>query len=104
MSESLSDYTWNASLGKKFLKNNVAELKLQAYDILNTRTGYNRSITDSYISRSYVNYMPRYFMLTFTYKIANYKGVASKSSNSNSGNNRREGGMGGPGGGGMPPM
>jgi hypothetical protein len=102
MSESLSDYTWNASLGKKFLKNNVAELKLQAYDILNTRTGYNRSITDSYISRSYVNYMPRYFMLTFTYKIANYKGVASKSSNS--GNNRREGGMGGPGGGGMPPM
>jgi hypothetical protein len=100
MSESLSDYTWNASLGKKFLKNNTAELKLQAYDILNTRSGYNRSITDSYISRSYVNYMPRYFMLTFTYKIANYKGVSSKSSSN--GDNRREG-MGGPGGG-MPPM
>jgi hypothetical protein len=100
MAESLSDYTWNASLGKKFLKNNTAELKLQAYDILNTRSGYNRSITDSYISRSYVNYMPRYFMLTFTYKIANYKGVSSKSSSN--GDNRREG-MGGPGGG-MPPM
>jgi hypothetical protein len=97
MPESITDYTWNASLGKKFLKNNAAELKLQAYDILNTRSGYSRSVTDSYISRSYINYMPRYFMLTFTYKIANYKGVSNKANNDD---NRQ----GGPGGGGMPPM
>jgi hypothetical protein len=102
MSESISDYTWNASLGKKFLKNNAAEIKLQAYDILNTRSGYSRSVGDTYITRSYVNYIPRYFMLSFTYKIANYKGVASKSSSQSSG--ERRGGMGGPGGGGMSPM
>jgi hypothetical protein len=101
MSESISDYTWNASLGKKFLKNNAAEIKLQAYDILNTRSGYSRSVGDTYITRSYVNYIPRYFMLAFTYKIANYKGVASKSSSKSSGEQR--GGMNGPGGG-MPPM
>jgi hypothetical protein len=41
-------------------------------------------------------------MLSFTYKIANYKGVASKSSSQSSG--ERRGGMGGPGGGGMSPM
>jgi hypothetical protein len=59
-------------------------------------------VGDTYITRSYVNYIPRYFMLSFTYKIANYKGVASKSSSQSSG--ERRGGMGGPGGGGMPPM
>jgi hypothetical protein len=31
-------------------------------------------VSDSYVSQSYTNFMPRYFLLTFTYKIANYKG------------------------------
>lgn len=91
------DWIWNASLGKKFLKNNAAEIKLQAYDILNSRSGYRRSVTDSYIRSSYTNYMPRYFMINFTYKIANYKGVAQSDSN----RSERGGHGGGPG---MPPM
>jgi hypothetical protein len=102
MSQSVTDYAWNASLGKKFLKKNQAEIKLQAYDILDSRKNYSRSVTDSYISRSYINYMPRYFMLTFSYKIANYKGVSSKSKESNGENRGNRSPQGGEPG--MPPM
>lgn len=74
MPHSEDEWVWNASIGKKFLKGNKAEIKLQAYDILNTRSGYNRSVSDSYIRVAHTNFMPRYIMLTFSYKIANYKG------------------------------
>ncbi len=77
MARNEDDWTWNASIGKKFGKNNAAEIKLQAYDILNSHNGYTRSVSDSYIRNSYVNYMPRYFMLNFSYKIAQYKGVGN---------------------------
>ncbi|MBO6013670.1 MAG: TonB-dependent receptor [Bacteroidales bacterium] len=74
MSQSEDEWIWNLSIGRKFLKQNKAELKLQVYDVLNTRSGFSRSVSDSYVSQSYTNFMPRYFLLTFTYKIANYKG------------------------------
>ncbi|MBR0037904.1 MAG: TonB-dependent receptor [Bacteroidales bacterium] len=74
MTQSEDEWIWNMSIGRKFLKQNKAELKLQVYDVLNTRSGYSRSVSDSYVTQSYTNFMPRYFLLTFTYKIANYKG------------------------------
>ena len=69
----VDEWVWNMSFGKKFLKKNAGEIKLQIYDVLNSRTGYSRSVGSNGITHSYNNYMPRYFMLTFTYKIANYK-------------------------------
>jgi len=73
MPESIDQWIWNASLGKKFLKGNKAEIKLQAFDILGSNKGYTRSVGDSNISTSYRNFMPRYFLLTFTYRISAYK-------------------------------
>ena len=74
MTKAESEWVWNLSFGRKFMKQNRAELMLQVYDVLNTRSGYSRGVSDSYVSQSYTNFMPRYFLLTFSYKIANYKG------------------------------
>jgi hypothetical protein len=123
-------WQWNASLGKKFLKNDRAELKLTAYDILKQNRAFSRTIADAYIQTSYSNVLTRYFALTFTYNIQAFKkGSTSKSGRSgrsevigsDKANSEKEGegpqgmpgeppgggpgGMEGPGGpGGMPPM
>ena len=96
MTEAEDEWVWNMSLGRKFLKGNRAELKLQAYDILGTRSGYRRSVGDSYVRTAYNNFMPRYFLLTFTYKLSAYKGNGGSAE---PGQGRRGGGFGGPGGG-----
>ena len=40
----VDEWVWNMSFGKKFLKKNAGEIKLQIYDVLNSRTGYSRSV------------------------------------------------------------
>jgi hypothetical protein len=67
-------WLWNASIGKKFLKNNRGELKLSAYDILKQNKAFSRTIADAYTQTSYSNVLSRYFMLTFTYNIQSFKG------------------------------
>lgn len=84
----IDEWIWNMSFGKKFLKKNAGEIKLQVYDVLNSRTGYSRNVGSQAITHSYNNFMPRYFMLTFTYKIANYKSSSAMKE-------RRGGGFGG---------
>ncbi|HEX3010283.1 MAG TPA: TonB-dependent receptor, partial [Bacteroidales bacterium] len=65
---------WNASFGKKFLKNNAGELKLSCFDILNQNNNINRNVTASTISDSRTNTFPRYFLLVFTYNLRNFMG------------------------------
>lgn len=74
MTQTRSEWVWNMSVGKKFLRGNKAEVRLQANDLLNTRTGYRQSVSDSYVRDSYTNFMPRYFLLTLSYKLSNYRG------------------------------
>ena len=78
--EAIEQWIWNASLGKKFLKGNKAEIKLQAYDILGSNKGFSRSVGDNSISSTYRNFMPRYFLCTFTYKITAYRASGKQSS------------------------
>ena len=99
MPEAIEQVIWNASVGKKFLKGNAAEIKLQAYDILGSNKGYNRSVGDSNITTSYRNFMPRYFMVTFVYKVSAYKKGGKQSSKTE---DEGMGGFGGPGGPGGP--
>jgi hypothetical protein len=47
---SVKYFVWNASLGKKFLKNQAAELKIGAYDILNQNNSISRSVTATEIT------------------------------------------------------
>lgn len=88
MTQTRSEWIWNASLGRKFLQGNKAEIRLQANDILGTRSGYRQSVSDSYVRDSYNNFLPHFVLLTFSYKISNYKGIAED-------RGRRRGGGGG---------
>ena len=71
-------WRWNVSIGKKFLKNNRAELKVIAYDILNQNRSFSRTVTDTYIQNSYTNVLGRYFMLSLTYNLQNFKKTTPK--------------------------
>ncbi len=55
---------WNASLAKKFLKNDKGFIKLTAHDVLNTNTGYRRSIYGYNVSETDRSTIKRYFLLT----------------------------------------
>jgi hypothetical protein len=65
---------WNVSLGKKFLKNNAAELKVSAFDILNQNNNISRSVTTDYIRDSQTNAFRQYYLVTFTYNLRNFGG------------------------------
>lgn len=64
---------WNASIGKKFLKNNSGELSLSVFDILNQNNSISRNVTQTYIEDTRTQVLNRYFMLTFTYTFKNFK-------------------------------
>lgn len=67
---------WNASLAYKFLKNNRGELKATVFDILGSNTSIARNVTATFIQDTETNVLTRYFMLTFTYRIRNFKAAS----------------------------
>ncbi len=93
-------YVWNASLGKKFLKNNAAEIRVGAYDILDQNNSISRSVSASEIVDSRTNAYRRYFLVLFSYNISSKRAQPQQS---NPGGRGQFGpGMGMPPGG-MPP-
>jgi len=65
---------WNASIGKKLLRREEAEITLSAYDLLNRNTNINRSISERYIQDTQNNALQRYFLLSFTYNLRHFGG------------------------------
>ena len=65
-------WLWNAGIGKKFLKNNVGELKLSAFDLLKQNQSIVRTVQENYIEDSRSNVLQQYFLLTFTYSLKNF--------------------------------
>ncbi|MFT3909898.1 MAG: outer membrane beta-barrel protein [Ferruginibacter sp.] len=63
---------WNASIGKKFLKKQAAEIKLSVFDLLKQNQSITRTVTESYIQDNQSEVLQRYFMLTFTYNLKNF--------------------------------
>ena len=68
-----SIWYWNAGLGYKFLKDQSLELKLNAFDLLNQNNSIAREVTETYIEDRESNVLTRYFMITATYRIGNFK-------------------------------
>jgi len=69
------DYlVWNIQVGKKFLKNNRAELSLGVYDLLNQNRSIRRTVSETSIQDSETQVLQRYLMLTFTYNFKNFTG------------------------------
>ncbi len=82
---------WNASIGKKFLKEDRGEFKISVFDLLKENVSIARVNTESYFEESRTNVLQQYFMATFTYTVRNFT----------QGNGERENRWGG---GGRPPM
>ena len=68
---------WNAAIGKKFLKNQVGELKLSVFDLLKQNQSISRVVDGTSIFDSQNTVLQQYFLLTFTYNLKNF-GVAAK--------------------------
>lgn len=62
-------FMWNASIGKKFLKNNQAELKLEAFDILNQNNSFSHVTGSNYYDYITGNVINPYVMLSLTYNL-----------------------------------
>lgn len=62
----------NMSVGKKFLKNDLAEISVNVYDLLQQNSNVRRSVTELYIEDNQSTVLQRYFMLTFTYNIRHF--------------------------------
>lgn len=66
-------FLWNASLAYKFLKDQSLELKGSVNDILNQNSGVNRTVNETYIEDSKSKVLQRYWMLTLTYTLKQFK-------------------------------
>lgn len=66
---------WNAGIGYKFMKNQMAELRLTAFDLLGQNNSLNRNVTETYVEDNQTQVLTRYFMLTFTYNLRRFKGL-----------------------------
>jgi hypothetical protein len=75
---------WNGSLGKKFLKKQSAELKISVYDLLQDGKNISWNTTPYGTQDIRYNTLPRYFMLTFTYTLRNFRNAQGD------GRNRRD--------------
>jgi hypothetical protein len=58
---------WNTTLGKKFLRNDRAELRVTATDVLSQERGVNRSITETYLQDQRDRVLGRYVMAVLQY-------------------------------------
>ncbi len=64
---------FNFSLGQKFLKKKQCELKITAFDVFNQNTNVGRTVNEAYIEDSRSLVLNRYFLMTFTYTIRNFR-------------------------------
>jgi outer membrane receptor protein involved in Fe transport len=70
-------FVWNASVGKKFLKNQAAEFRVGAYDILDQNKSIYRTVDPKQIVDTRVNAYRRYFLVLFTYNLRASRGQQS---------------------------
>ena len=88
-------WLWNISIGQKFLKKQMGELKLSVFDLLKQNRSISRNVTASYIQDVNNQVLQQYFMLTFTYKLKTFGKGKPGNNNERDGDFRRFGGSGG---------
>jgi uncharacterized membrane protein YgcG len=82
----------------QFLKNHLAALRVQAFDLFDQNTGVSRVVSGNQIIDTRTNRLGRYFMLTFTMRLQKFAG--RQGGRNGGGGGRRGGGGGGRRGGG----
>ncbi|NJN27282.1 MAG: outer membrane beta-barrel protein [Cyclobacteriaceae bacterium] len=63
---------WNMSVAAKFLKNDLGELELSVFDILNQNQSFSQNINPNYIEEISTQVLRQYFMLKFTYQLRSF--------------------------------
>jgi hypothetical protein len=86
-----NELIWNASVDKSFFKNKGV-LSLKWTDILRQQLNIRQSIGDNYIQYSKYNTLTSYFMLSFSYKINQFKGSKNPAEVNPDSNRMRGGG------------
>ncbi|MEO6520165.1 MAG: TonB-dependent receptor [Mucilaginibacter sp.] len=92
----------NTYVERRFLKNNMATIRLAAYDLFNQNTGYTNTPSGNYIVEQSVNRLGRYFLATLTIRLQKFAGKAPDQGGMPGERRMRKeggGGQGGPGGG-----
>lgn len=64
---------WNAGFGYKFLKKQAGELRLNVFDLLKQNNSISRNINTAYIEDARNQVLGRYYMITFTYSLRNFR-------------------------------
>lgn len=67
-----SFFLWTAGIGKKLFKNELGEITLSIFDILEQNQSISRNVTETYIEDLRSKVLQRYAMLTFTYNFRNF--------------------------------
>jgi predicted GIY-YIG superfamily endonuclease len=65
-------WLWNASIAKKFLKDDRGDLRLTVFDLLNQNQSISRVATETYVEDLQTQVLRQYFMLTFTWQVRNF--------------------------------
>jgi hypothetical protein len=99
---------WTIALGYKFLKDKSLDVRASVFDALKQNNNISRNVTDTYIEDDRTQVLTRYYMITVTYTIRNFKnGSGPPTENPERRDGYRQGGGGyrggDGGGGGMPP-
>ena len=63
---------WNLSIAQKFLKNDLGEISLTVFDLLNQNQSISQNITSAYFEEVRSLVLKQYFMITFTYTLRNF--------------------------------
>jgi len=96
----------NLYVERRFLKNNMATIRLSGNDLFNQNAGYSITSTSNYTNESSVNRLGRYFLLTLNIRLQKFAGKAPSgpddlNPDGGGGRGRRGGGFGGGGRGGF---
>ncbi len=65
----------NLALERKLFKNDIASLKLSAYDLLNQSIGLQRTVVANQIIDTRTNSLGRYFLLSFNVRLQKFAGI-----------------------------
>jgi hypothetical protein len=58
---------------KKTFNNNLGEITLSVFDLLDQNKNIVRNVSDSYFEDLRTNQLSRFFMLAFTYNLRNFR-------------------------------
>lgn len=86
---SANPFIINTYIEQKLLKGQRGTVRLQAFDLLNEQTNLSRTVQESMLLDRQTNRLGRYFMLTFTFKLQKFSGIAPVEDNMGHGSMRR---------------